>query len=236
MIVAMPKNNKREIIVLSVGGSLIVPDQIDTTFLAKIKDLISRNIKSGFSFAIIAGGGKTARRYQAAAKEVTGTLTAEDIDWIGIHSTRLNAHLLRTIFYKEAKPEIIKNPTLPIKTNKKVIIAAGWEPGCSTDFDAVLLAKNLGAKKLVNLSNIDYVYTADPRTDKTATPIKEISWKKFRAIIPKKWDPGLNSPFDPIASKEADKLGMEVVIMNGAKLDELQNYLDGQTFVGTKIS
>lgn len=236
MIVAMPKNKKSETIVLSVGGSLIVPDQIDTTFLANFKSLISRNIKSGFSFAIIAGGGKTARRYQAAAKEVTGTLTAEDIDWIGIHCTRLNAQLLRTIFHKQTKHQVIKDPTLPIETDKNVIIAAGWEPGCSTDFDAVLLAKNLGAKKLVNLSNIDYVYTADPRTDKTATPIKEISWKKFRAMIPKKWDPGLNSPFDPIASKEADKLGMEVVIMDGTKLENLQNYLDDQPFIGTKIS
>lgn len=235
----MPKNHikkKPEMIVLSVGGSLIVPDQIDTAFLTNFKNLITRNIKSGFSFAIICGGGKTARRYQAAAKDVTGTLTKTDIDWIGIHSTRLNAHLLRTIFYKEAKPEIIKNPTLPIKTNKKVLIAAGWEPGCSTDFDAILLAKKLGAHKLVNLTNIDYVYTADPKLDKNATPIKEISWKKFRAMIPKKWDPGLNAPFDPIASKEADKLGMEVAIMNGNKLDNLQDYLDGQSFIGTKIS
>lgn len=235
----MNKNHtkkKPEWIVLSVGGSLIVPDQIDTDFLKNFKKLINRNTKRGFSFAIICGGGKTARRYQAAAKTVSGSLTAHDVDWIGIHSTRLNAHLLRTIFYKEAKQEIIKNPTLPVKTSKQVLIAAGWEPGCSTDFDAVLLAKNLGAKKMVNLSNIDYVYTADPRKDKKATPIKEMAWKEFRQMIPKKWDPGLSSPFDPIASKEAEKLDMEVVIMNGEKLENLQKYLDSKPFIGTKIS
>lgn len=225
----------RDRIVVSVGGSLIVPDGIDTDFLARFKTLILEKIQKGFTFSIIAGGGSTARRYQDAAQTVT-PLSRQDLDWIGIHATRLNAQLLRNIFVGYAHQHVIKNPTKDIDADGPIIIAAGWKPGCSTDYDAVLVAKNLGAMRLVNLSNIDYVYTADPKKDSDAKKVEKISWADFRKIIPAEWDPGLSSPFDPIAAKEAETLGLEVVIMNGTKLDEFSNYLDGKPFTGTVIS
>jgi uridylate kinase len=227
--------NERERIVVSVGGSLIVPDGIDTDFLIRFKTLILEKIQQGFTFSIIAGGGKTARRYQDAANTVT-PLSSSDTDWIGIHATRLNAQLLRNIFVDSAYARVIENPTIDIDAEKPIIIAAGWQPGCSTDYDAVLIAKNLGARRLVNLSNIDYVYDADPRKNPKAKKIEKISWPEFRKIIPDHWDPGLSSPFDPIAAKEAEALGLEVAIMNGAKLDEFSNYLSNEPFVGTVIS
>ena len=227
--------NERERIVVSVGGSLIVPDGINTDFLTHFKALVLDKVQRGFSFAIITGGGKTARRYQDAANAVK-PLSQQDLDWIGIHATRLNAQLLRNIFVGYAHPQVIKNPTIDIEADEPIIIAAGWQPGCSTDYDAVLIAKNLGARRLVNLSNIDYVYTADPNKNPTATKIEKISWMEFRKLIPAEWDPGLSSPFDPIAAKEAEALGLEVAVINGAKLEEFSNYLDGNPFVGTIIS
>ena len=225
----------REPVIVSVGGSLIVPDQIDTDFLSKFKALILDKVQKGFSFTIIAGGGKTARRYQDAAAAVT-PLTQQDLDWIGIHSTRLNGQLLRNIFVGYAEPHVIKNPTLTFETDEPVVIAAGWQPGWSTDYCAVLMAKNLKAKKMINLSNIDYVYTADPKLDPSATKIEKSSWADFRKLIPETWHPGLSSPFDPVAAREAEALGLEVAIINGAKLEEFSNYLDGKPFVGTVIS
>lgn len=231
--------HKRERIVVSVGGSLIVPDQIDSDFLTRFKALILEKVQKGFSFTIIAGGGKTARRYQEAAHAVT-PLSRHDLDWIGIHSTRLNGQLLRNIFVGYAHPQVIKNPTIDIDGDEPIIIAAGWQPGCSTDYDAVLMAKNLGARRLVNLSNIDYVYTADPKNPPAGGPrpekIERIDWAAFRKLIPEEWDPGLSSPFDPIAAKEAQALGLEVAIMNGAKLEEFSNYLDEKPFQGTVIA
>ena len=99
-----------------------------------------------------------------------------------------------------------------------------------------MAAKKLGAKKLVNLSNIDYVYTADPKKDPAATKIEKIDWQDFRELIPKEWDPGLSSPFDPVAAKEAQSLHLEVAILNGGNLDEFEKYLDGAAFAGTTIS
>lgn len=227
--------NERERVVVSVGGSLIVPDGIDVEFLTNFKTLILEKVQRGFTFSIIAGGGKTARRYQEAAQAVT-PLSRHDLDWIGIHSTRLNAQLLRNIFVGYAHSQIIKNPTIDIDAEEPLIIAAGWQPGCSTDYDAVLVAKNIGASRLVNLSNIDYVYDSDPKKNPNAKKIEKISWADFRNVIPKEWDPGLSSPFDPVAAKEAEALGLEVAIINGEKLEEFSNYLDGKPFIGTVIS
>jgi len=215
---------------------LIVPDGIDTAFLQAFRASVLRHLSRGLSFYIVAGGGMTARRYQKAVEETRGDLHPEDVDWLGIHSTRLNAHLLRALFKDEAQERIIKNPTRGIRGNDGVIIGAGWRPGWSTDYCAVMAAKQLGASRIVNLSNIDYVYTADPRKDPSATPIERISWADFRAIIPDHWDPGLSSPFDPVASKLAQEQKMEVAIINGAKIEEFDAYLEGQPFKGTVIS
>lgn len=227
---------KREYVVVSVGGSLIVPDQVDTAFLKSLRALVLRKVEQGFSFYIIAGGGKLARRYQEAAREARGELSSEDADWMGIHATRLNAWLVRSLFLDEAPDRIVKNPERAVNTKYPVIVGGGFRPGNSTDLAAVMAAKTIGAKKVVNLSNIDYVYTADPRKDPNATRIEKISWKEFRKLIPAEWDPGLSSPFDPVAAKEAEALGIEVAVINGAKLEELDNYVSGKPFVGTVIS
>ena len=237
MVVIPGKDAKRKAtnwVVISLGGSLVVPEEIDVHFLKKFRSLILSHLKRDSRFIIIVGGGKTCRKYQNAAKKVT-KLAPEDVDWIGIHSTRLNAHLLRTIFRGVAHPVIIKNPTERIRTGKKVIIAAGWKPGRSTDYDAVLLARNFKSRTILNLSDIDYVYDKDPDLDKNAKPIKKISWKDFRKIVGSKWDPGLNKPFDPVASREAQKLGLRVAIMNGRDFGNLENFLGGKEFTGTTI-
>lgn len=226
-----------ETIVMSVGGSLIVPDQIDTAFLTKLKTFVDSETANGRRFIIIAGGGKTARRYQEAAGKVA-KLENEDLDWMGIHATRLNGHLLRTVFRDTAYNVMITNPDTiqDVPGEPSIIIAAGYRPGASTDLRAVQIANLVGAKKVINLSNIDYVYTADPKKDPEAKKIETISWEEFRKLIPDKWDPGLNSPFDPVAAKLAHEESIEVATISGENLDEVTKYLHGEEFVGTKIS
>lgn len=228
----------QERIVVSVGGSLIVPDAIDTTFLSALKALVLEKIAQGYSFAIIAGGGKTARRYQDAAHAVAAETPAHDLDWLGIHATRLNGHLLRTILREVAHPVMITNPdeVADAPAEAKVIIAAGYRPGGSTDLRAVQIAERVGAQKVVNLSNIDYVYERDPREDPAAKKFERISWAAYRALIPPEWDPGLSAPFDPVAAREAERLGLEVAILNGAHLERFSSYLAGKPCEGTIIN
>lgn len=231
----MPTTKKRQTIVLSLGGSLIVPDGIDTVFLKKFMALIRKHVRAGKSFIIICGGGRLARNYQGAAASIT-KLTRDDLDWLGIHSTRLNAHLLRTVFRHEAYAKVIKNPVKdPLPKHARIVIGAGWKPGFSTDFDAVLLAERMGATTMINLSNISYVYDKDPRKFKDAKRILAMSWKAFRKKFGSRWDPGLNSPFDPVASKHAEKLGMRVIIAEGKDLKNVDRILSGKTFKGSVI-
>ena len=228
---------EQETIVMSVGGSLIVPDNIDTLFLGAFREFIEQQTNfEGRRFIIIAGGGKTARKYQEAASNVV-ELNPEDLDWMGIHATRLNGHLLRTIFRDLAYPEMITNPDtitdVPADTN--LIIAAGYRPGASTDLRAIQIAINCGAKKVMNLSDIDHVCSDDPQKNKDAVPIEDMTWDEFFKIIPTEWSPGLSAPFDPVAARTAKEHNIEVAILNGQKISELEAYINGESFVGTRI-
>jgi len=224
-----------KIYVISLGGSLVVPNEINIKFLSLFKNIIEKKIKENKKFIIIVGGGKTARNYQNAAKALT-KVSNEDLDWLGIHATRINAHLLLTIFRKYAHFRIIKNPKEKINFKEKILVAAGWKPGFSTDYDAVLLAKTYGSDTIINLTNVGYVYDKDPNKFKSAKPFKEISWKDYLKLIEQKWIPGMSAPFDPIASKLAQKFKFKVVILNGKKIKNLKNYLENKKFTGTVIN
>lgn len=221
--------------VISVGGSLIVPEEIDRDFLSSFKQFIKKRIKKGDRFILIAGGGKTARKYQDAAAAVS-EIDNEEKDWLGIHSTRLNAHLLRTIFKNYANPKVIKDyENDEVDFKEEILVGAGWKPGWSTDYCAVLLAEKYGADSLINLSNIKYVYSEDPKVNPDAKRYDRISWDEFRGIVGNEWDPGMSVPFDPIASKKASDMKLKVAILNGKNLFNINEYLDDSEFEGTII-
>ncbi len=225
----------KETIIISLGGSIVVPNLPDAEFINSFKSFILEEVKKGKRFIVIVGGGKTCRNYQDALnKTITATVT--DLDWIGIYSTRLNAELIRMSFGKYASGEVILDPSVLPSFSQPIIVGAGWKPGWSTDYDAVMMAEQLNAKKIINLSNIEYVYNKDPKKFEDAKIIKKSSWADFRALLPKEWSSGLNSPFDPVAAKKAESLGIEVAIMNGKNLENLKNYLNGEKFMGTTIS
>ncbi len=221
--------------IISLGGSLIVPNHdIDYQFLKKFRNLINTEIKKGKSFFLIAGGGQTARTYINAANKIT-KITDDDKDWLGIHSTRLNAHLIRTIFRDWAHPEIIKNPSIHLHSTKKIIVAGGWKPGWSTDYVATIIAQEYEVDTIINLSNIAYAYDKDPKKHPDAEKIINSSWADFRKIVGNKWIPGLNMPFDPIASKKAQQLKLKVVIADGKNLNNLKNILNEKKYQGTTV-
>lgn len=222
---------------MSLGGSLLVPKEIDVGFLRQFAEFIKKKIgNKRRQFMIVVGGGKTARDYQEAVKKVSGRLRKKDVDWIGIYSTHLNCHLLRIIFEKMAYPKIIdRYEKLPGKIEEDVVLAAGGKPGSSTDYDAVLLAKKYKALKIINLSNIKMVYDRDPHKFADVKPIKKISWSDYLKLVGKKWAPGMSVPFDPVASKLAKELGLQVIICHGHDLENVSKILRGEKFVGTVI-
>lgn len=231
-------NNGREKLVISLGGSLIVPNGgIDTKFLIKFNALIQKQLATNNrQFFLITGGGATTRHYQQAAREVTGhELTRDDLDWLGIHATRLNAHLIRTIFRDIAHPYILKHYEVIRKVNEPVVVGSGWKPGWSTDYCAVMACEDYNVRTILNLSNVSQVYDKDPNKFKDAKPFNRLSWGELRRIVGEDWTPGMNIPFDPVASKKAQELGIKAVLVKGSDFKNLENYLGGKPFVGTTI-
>lgn len=224
--------------ILSVGGSIIAPNSVDVDFLTRFTTMARMWIsqKENRRLIFVAGGGAPARVYQDAYKNVSKeNVCPNEADWIGIMATRLNAQLLKACCNDLCKNDVVYNPTENISFDGKILVAAGWKPGFSTDNDAVLLAEKFNADTVVNLSNIEKVYTADPKKDENAKPLDYISWSDFRKMVGDEWTPGANTPFDPIASKKAEELNLKVICAAGKNIENILKILNEENFIGTTI-
>ena len=228
--------DKSKPVVISLGGSLVVPNGgIDTEYISSFNNFIRKKIAQEWRFFIVVGGGATARHYIEAAKDITGEISDWDLDFLGIHATQLNAHFIRTIFKDIAHPRVILNYEKKIDNLKeKLVIAAGWEPGCSTDYDAMLLVRDYQSEVLINMSNIEWVYDKDPKEYDDAKPIRILNWTDYQTMTGEVWSPGKNVPFDPVASKLAKDLKCTVFVI-GKDLENLDKLLAGKNFRGTVI-
>ncbi|MDO8664792.1 MAG: hypothetical protein Q7K44_04595 [Candidatus Liptonbacteria bacterium] len=244
-------------VVIALGGSIMYPEAIDISFLKKFRKFILKKLHNGSRFIIVTGGGRIARIYQEAADKVV-KISDEDKDWLGIHSTRVNAHLLRTIFREVADPVIIDSHNKMKKLRYPVTIASGWRPGWSTDYISIAIAEHFKVKEAVIAGKPSYVYPVRGRAPQGARstrllaraasngvhdnqldkqhPYKEISWKEYRKLIPAKWKPGLHSPVDPVGAKLAEKKKIAAIIINGKDLKNFEQMLSGRKFNGSIIS
>lgn len=220
-------------LVISLGGSAVVPNTIAVRFLKAFRKLILLVAKRR-QVIIVVGGGGVNRQYNAAARAVA-EITDVDLDWIGIATTRLNAELVRATFGSAASARLLGDPTKRAATAKRILVGAGWLPGHSTDMDAVLLAKTYGAKDIVNISNVSHVYTSDPQKDPRARPLPQLTWKEYRTLITSRWSPRLSTPFDPVAAKHAERLGLTVTFVRAGSIALLHAVMDGRRFNGTII-
>lgn len=218
-------------LVISLGGSLICPDNPDIEYLQSFKSIVRRLTRT-HKIIIITGGGRVCREYQDASRQFTTDPT--EIDWIGIISTRLNAQLVAALLgYRNP---VVTDPRKPLHFSGNIIVAGGWKPGFSSDMDAVLLGKKCNAGLIFNLTNQDHVYTSDPRKNAHAKPLQTITWKEYLHLIGTTWTPGLSTPFDPVASREAQRNRMTVHIIHGKRCNDIIKAINGKPFTGTTIS
>ena len=224
--------------VISLGGSIVAPEGVDVSFLKEFRSLIGEYLEQDEKrrFILVVGGGSPARVWQNACREIDPSVKDEEKDWIGIMATRLNAQLVKAIMKDWCAQPVITDPTQAVPFMGRILIAAGWKPGFSSDYDAVLLAERFGADMVINLSNIKQVYTDDPQKNPDAKPLDVISWEDFRALTGDEWTPGKNVPFDPVASRHAAKSGLKVICAAGKDLPNLRFILEEKPFTGTLIS
>ncbi|RME54857.1 UMP kinase [Candidatus Woesearchaeota archaeon] len=220
-------------IVISVGGSLIVPKEINYQFIKQLKKCLLKFKDK--KFVICTGGGHTARMYINALKKEN--INEYNLDLMGIEATRLNAYLLSSFFGQMSNKEI---PTTleeigdAVKVNK-VVVCGGLTPSQTSDGTTAMIADYLNADVLINMTNVDGLFDKDPNKYKNAKFIPKLSHKEFSKIIAKvKKKPGMHFVLDHEAAEITMKAGIKVVIMKGVK--NLENFLSSKKFKGTVIS
>ncbi|MBN1837773.1 MAG: UMP kinase [Spirochaetales bacterium] len=233
--------------VISLGGSIIAPDGVDVPFLRELRQTLVEYLEEDPErrLILVCGGGGPAREYQRAYREVLASVgpsaagppapEADAQDWIGIAATRLNAELLRQLLAPFCGERVVTDPVEVSVFPGRVLVGAGWKPGFSTDYDAVLLAEKFQAGTLLNLSNIPQVYEADPRTHPQARPLERMRWAELQQLVGREWTPGQNAPFDPVATAYAAKIALTVVVAAGRDIANLKAILSGESFTGTVI-
>lgn len=226
----------KRIIVISLGGSLIIPEKMDPEFLDKFKHILRKFYKT-HKFVIVCGGGTVARKYITALKKEHKSNF--ELSQAGIRATRMNAQFMMQFFGKEDANDIIPRNMEDVKDNlhKNNVVICGalrFTKNSTSDTTAAKLAHFLKAP-FINLTNVNGLYTSNPQTNKNAKLIKKISWKKFaKKALKIKHSPGQHFVLDQQASILIKKHKIPTYII-GKNLKNLEKTIKGKKFEGTLI-
>jgi uridylate kinase len=226
---------KKELIVVSLGGSLIIPDDVDTEFLKKFKEVIKKNSRK-YKFIINCGGGSIARKYIAALKKISANDKLQSL--AGISATRMNARFVSYFFNKDPK-EGIPHSMIQIERylKRQDIVFCGaleYKPRQTSDSTCAQIAKHFKTE-FINLTNVKGLYTKNPMEFKDAKFVPKISWNDFYKRVNKiKYKPGQHFVLDQTAAKTIMQNEIKTYIL-GKDLKQLDNLLNNKNFEGTTI-
>ncbi len=218
-------------IVISLGGSIIVPHEVDYKFLKDFKKAIF-SLKRR-KIVICTGGGFIAREYMAALKKEKLNEYTQDL--IGIEATRLNAKLLASFLEKcnQEIPVTLEGVKELLQAND-IVVCGGLSTGQTSDGTTATIADYLDSKEMINITNVDGLYDKDPRKYRNAKFIPKLTHKEFIGIMNRvKKEPGQHFVLDSLAAEIALKAGIKVIILKGTK--NLKSYISGKKFKGTTI-
>ena len=141
-------------VVISLGGSVIIPDKVDYNYLKKFSKLIKRFSKKN-KVVVLTGGGNTARKYIGPLVKLKAGDKAYMM--VGIAATRLNARLLRGVLNMSKKfPETLKDVKNSLRRDNLVVCGAlGAKKGMTSDANATQVAKEIKADFFINITNVD---------------------------------------------------------------------------------
>ncbi|MBM3234651.1 UMP kinase [Candidatus Pacearchaeota archaeon] len=225
----------KKIMVISLGGSLIVPDEIDTNFLEKFRQVIRKHEKN-YRFVIVCGGGSIARKYIKSLREEGKSDFLQSM--AGIAVTRLNARFMSYFFGRDANEGIphdmqqVKN--LLEKHNIVFCGALRYAEKETSDGTAAKLARFFSCE-FANLTAVDGLYSSNPANHKNAKFIPKISWQNFLKKTNKmKYKPGQHFVLDQHAAEIIFRYKIKTYII-GKNLKNLDKMLSGKKFKGTII-
>ncbi|MBP6021457.1 MAG: UMP kinase [Candidatus Methanomethylophilaceae archaeon] len=224
---------KVEKVVISIGGSILIPDKNDSTFIKELAHMISE-LKDEVQIVVVCGGGKVARYYTCTASELGAS--TYDQDMLGIGATRLNAELFALALGASTDIPLTAEEAAKRSRPGAVVVMGGTDPGHTTDAVAAMVAGKMGARRVVNATSVDAVYTDDPRKNPEAKKILNMTIKELGDLVYKEHGAGKSSVFDPLGVKIAAESHIDIMIVDGRNLGELKNAILGHTIGGTLVS
>lgn len=221
-------------VVVSIGGSILIPDKDDSSYIRELSALL-RELVQDFQIVVICGGGKISRYYANTGRELGGDTF--QLDELGIMITRANAGLLRIALgdlrVEELPLDAERAAALSAPGN--VVVMGGTVPGHTTDAVSSMVAKALGADRIVNATSVDAVYSEDPRHNPDAERYTDMTIDQLAGIVYSEHGAGKSSVFDPLGIRIAKENAIDIVIVDGRDLGELANAIRGQGFRGTLV-
>lgn len=226
---------QKKVIVLSLGGSLIIPDKINVKYLKDFKKIIFKNTNK-YKFIIVCGGGSIARKYISALNEIGVSEGLQS--YVGISATRTNARFMSYFFNKPQSFGIPhKMSELKDYLRKSDIVFCGaleYHPNQTSDSTSAEIAEAFKCD-FINLTDVPGLHDKNPKKFKDAKFIPYISWRDFHNLANKlKFKPGQHFVLDQKASDIIMKSKITTYIL-GKNMKQLNNLLNGKKFIGTKI-
>ncbi len=224
-------------IVIKIGGSLLFnPDgSFNTDRFEGFASAIHEINKVDYQPILVLGGGRLAKQLIAYGEGLGANRDAKDR--LGIAATWICAQLMITALSKHVHP-------VPITTEEQLttllqtddlLVLGGLTPGQSTNAVAARVAELSGARIVLNVTDVDGVYTLDPRQNSHAELISELSVPELRKIIEKLEDkPGTYPLFDRVALDIVERAKIEVWFVNGQHPERLVTAILNQEF-GTRL-
>lgn len=227
-----------ETVVISIGGSIVAPPNLDTTYIDSLARLLVDLAKERKIYCVT-GGGWIARQYITAGREFGAG--EEELDLIGIAATRINAQLLIAALSKyvevPVRPMSSVEATVESSEGYALAVMGGTYPGHSTDYVGAELAAHADAARFVNATNVDGVYSADPNVVATAEFYNELPVDSLIKMMGTEWKlAGAKSVIDGPACGLIKKHRLLTLVVNGRNLPELAKAIRGQPFHGTTIT
>lgn len=222
-------------VVLSIGGSILIPGESDSAYIKKLSSMLMDASKT-HKIYIVTGGGRVAREYIKIGRDLG--CDESYLDDIGIGVTRLNARLLISGLKGHAAPLPPRSfdDALNMGKSYPIIVMGGTHPGHTTDAVSAMLAERVRADRLINATSVDGVYTADPKKDKNAKKIPKMTFAELMAItIKNDTVAGQNAVFDTLATRLISRSRIKTLVVNGRDLESLKGAIEGEGFVGTTI-
>jgi len=227
---------KKKVVVISLGGSLIIPDKVDVKFLSNFKKVIKKNLNK-YKFIIVCGGGNIARKYISALESQKANTELQSL--VGIGATRMNARFMSYFFNADPEkgiPHKLKDIKKYLRHQDVVFCGAlKYKPNQTSDSTSSEIAKKFKAD-FINLTDVDGLYDKNPKKFKKTKFISKITWKNFNSIANKmKFKPGQHFVLDQKASIIIMRNKITTYIL-GKNLNNLNNLLKEKKFKGTIIS